>query len=91
MKKPHKGTTQTYDLRIEGQEWRRNMARDSVFHAIQFAYKQKPDDQTDMLFLIQENFDPYEEFFFCMPFQMWEALCETPEVMSMYLRMRGSE
>ena len=89
MRKPYKVVNHTYDLRIEGQEWRRELLRDSLFHAIAFAYKQKPDDQTDMLFLIQENHEPHREQFFCMPYQMWDALCETPEVMTMYLRIGG--
>lgn len=89
MKKPYTVITRSYDLRIEGQDWRRELSRDSLFHAIEFAYKQKPDDQTDMLFLIQENHSPHQEAFFCMPYQMWESLCESPTVMSMYLRIRG--
>lgn len=78
-----------YDLRIEGQEWRRGMQMHNVYHAIEFAFKQKNDSEADMLFVIEINDVENFEEKFCMCYTMWEALCETPEVMGMYLRICG--
>jgi hypothetical protein len=88
MRKPYKVVDETYDLRIEGQEWRRRLSRNALFHAVQYAYKQLPNEETELLFLIEENYSGGDqERCFCMPFQMWEALCEDADTMRMYLRL----
>lgn len=86
-KKLNEVVNHTYDVRLEGQEWRRELSKNSAFHAVSFAYKQLPDNETDMLFVLRENWNNHKEHFFCMPYLMWDALCETPEVMGNYLRI----
>lgn len=79
----------SYNLLIQGQELREEMRRDSVFHAIEFAYKQMPDNETNMVFTIWQRDTTNPQADFAMPHLMWSALCESPEVMSIYLRLRG--
>ncbi len=78
----------TYDLRMEGMPWYRDLSRDDLYHAVEAAYKARPENDNELLFVIAENASGlFEEQFFCMDYIMWEALCETPGVMTMYLNM----
>lgn len=87
-----KKPSNTFDIRIEGDPWIRNIDRDAMHHAITSAFVRKDKDQDDMLFVIQENASGGDmEQFFCMSGQMWEALCETPQIMTMFLNMGWSQ
>lgn len=79
---------ETYSLRMEGQEWVRGLSCEALFHSIESAYEKLGDPNKDLLFLIEENYTGADqESNFCMNAIMWEALCETPDSMRMYLRM----
>lgn len=83
-----KKLSETYDLRMEGQEWVRGLSCGALFQAIEAAYEKLGDPNKDLLFRIEENYTGGDqESNFCMDEIMWEALCETPDAMRMYLRM----
>jgi hypothetical protein len=83
-----KKVKETYSLRLEGQQWARGLSCEAVFQAIESAYEKLGDPNEDMLFLIEENYTGSDhEHNFCVNAIMWEALCETPDAMRMYLRM----
>lgn len=88
----HKPAAETYDVRIEGKKWLRNLSCAAAFGTIQAAFEKLGDPNEELLFLIQENFTGSDqETSFCTNEIMWEALCEDPEAMRMYLQMGWEE
>jgi hypothetical protein len=86
--KLHQASKITYNLRLEGKPWRRGLSRDALFEQIHQAYETLFDSDIDMLFLVEQEFKGgcYDNYF-CTPYTMWEALCETPEIMADYLQL----
>jgi hypothetical protein len=87
MRKPQKHQVESYDLRIEGCPWAEGLSREALYETIEAAFAQLPDIETEMLFLIRQDYGSHQEQFFCMPHLMWEALCETSDVMRSYLQI----
>lgn len=88
----HKDVVETYDVRIEGQKWVRGVSCAEAFAAIQAAFDKLDDPNEELLFLIQENFTGSDQTnSFCTNEMMWEAICENPAAMRMYLQMGWEE
>lgn len=82
MRKP-KANQETYDVRIEGKPWMRGLSRVQAFEAIEAAFAELADPNADMLFAIEAE----GQSVFVMDAIMWEACCESPDVMKAYLEM----
>lgn len=88
----HQPVAETYDVRIEGQQWLRGLSCAAAFLAIQVAFEKLDDPNEELLFLIQENFTGNDqETSFCITEIMWKAICEDPGAIRMYSQMGWEE
>jgi hypothetical protein len=75
-----------FDLRVEGTPWVLSVDANYSHQSIQAAFINKHEFDDDLMFLIRKN-DTGEEQFFCINYVMWQALCESPSIMVMYLSL----
>lgn len=81
-------SAETYDLKIKGEEWLRGLSCTAAFNTIQDAMYELGDPNMELSFVIKENFTGHDQkTSFTVNEFMWEAICESPSSMRMYLRM----
>ena len=83
-----KPTVETYDLKIGRREWSRGFSCKVIFNALQAEFEKLGDPNAELRFVIKENFTGHDQkTSFNVNEIMWDALCESPSSMRMYLRM----
>jgi hypothetical protein len=84
----NKPMSETYDLQIKRRGWLNGLSCTAAFNAIQAEFEKLGDPNIELRFVIKENFTGQgKKAPFTVNAIMWDAICESPSSMRMYLRM----